>query len=904
MSRLGLQRLPNPVWIFCNILGIVISTDVQAPISLSDHSTTILSLGINSSSQTEKVQRKVWKYSLANSVNLNSAIEAFDWDSILNGIDCDTACQNFTSRLLSFLETYVPNHVKTVKPKDMPWFTANIGRAINKRNKYYRKMATNHSEYNVMLFKEAVNNVKHLVTRAKTSFKERLCNSLNENSTSSKNYWHILRQLLGKKFDPGIPSMCINNSILESDPAKSELFMNRFSMKFHHDFDESTPSNFNDRTDVTVDNVVITKDQVRKALLVLDPSKQGGEDGISNRMLKLVATSIDLPLSNLFNKFIQAGQFPSGWKLGIVVPIFKNKGARVDPDNYRPVCLLNSISKVFERLVYNAMYDHLSLNNLLFERQSGFMPGHDTQKQLIHIVDKILIHFESKKIVRGIFLDIAGAFDGVPHYLLTRKLAAYGIKGNLLSLLTSYLHNRSIKVRVNGSFSNSSPPFFMNCGVPQGSILGPLLFLIYINDLHECIQHSMLYLYADDCSLFFEVPDNLDSATSTQIIQGDLNNLSVWSSKWKLKFKASKSKEVIFHSARKRPRAFENLELDGEIIPRGNSHKHLGFILDTSLTFNDHLTSVVTKCNLLLNPLKGLKHSINSKHLEKIYYSFILPHLEYCSVIFDSANINVLSRLDQVHYRAGLIVSGCVQGTNHQKVFNCLGWSTLGQRRTVKKLTLIFDVEHNLLPAYVQSSFIKYRRPIAFRNDRLRNQINYNVPVNVSNRYTKSTVIDSIRQWNSLPVDIKSSFSRIGFKYRVKLHVCGPKNQVSTTRLSLGRKSEIYLNKARCDLFLKAHFYAHHYTGVENPICKCGNTLQTTKHVFLNCPLLHDQRTSLFTDLGLLPSFNNLYHSLRTIDDRLDTLLNGHNSFPTMTNSNIIDRVSLFLDAVVNLLEI
>jgi hypothetical protein len=332
--------------IFCNNLGFVNNTEVQPPISLSDHSTTMLSLELNSSSQTEYVKRNIWKFSLANSVNLNLAIEDFDWDSILDGDDCDVVCQLFTSRLLSFFDTFVPNYVRIVKPKDMPWFTVNIGRAINRRNRYYRKMAKNHSEHNVKLFKDSVNNVKNLVSRAKTSFNDRLCNSLNENSTSSKNYWHILRQLLGKRFDPGIPSMCVNNSILDNDIAKCKTFMDKLSSKFHHNYDESVSPEFHNQTDVIVENVLITKDMVRKALLTLDPSKQGGEDGLSNRMLKLVASSIDVPMSKMFNKFVQAGHFPSNWKLGIVVPIFKNKGSRVDPDNYRPVSLLNSISKV------------------------------------------------------------------------------------------------------------------------------------------------------------------------------------------------------------------------------------------------------------------------------------------------------------------------------------------------------------------------------------------------------------------------------------------------------------------------------------------------------------------------------------------------------------------------------
>ena len=487
----------------------------------------------------------------------------------------------------------------------------------------------------------------------------------------------------------------------------------------------------------------------------------------------MVLFTLDLPLSNSFCWLLRSGHFPLCWKLGIVVPIFKNKGTKGNPENYRPVTLLNSMSKVFERVVYEGIFEHLTLNSLLFERQSGFIAGHDTQKQLVHIVDTILGHLESKMVVRGVFLDISGAFDGVPHYLLAKKLAAYGIKGNLLKLLTNYLSNRRLKVRVNGSLSSTSAPFFLNSGVPQGSILGPLLFLIYINDLCDSVKNSMLYLYADDCSIFFPVPDNLDPVESTRIMQEDLDNLSAWSRIWKLKFKASKSKEVIFHSPRKKLRVFNDLLMDHDIIHRGTFHKHLGLILDSTLSFNEHLMGITTKCNTLLNPLKLLKFSIKSKHLEQIYSSFILPHLEYCSLVFDSTNQNNLARLDQVHYRAGLIVSGCLHGTNKLKVFECLGWMTLEKRRALKKLTLMYDVEHSGVPSYINRAFTKFRNsePMV----RLRNQRQYNIPVNISTRYAKSAIPNTIRMWNSLPVEIKTIYSRNAFKYNLRLYIGGPR---------------------------------------------------------------------------------------------------------------------------------
>jgi sarcosine oxidase/L-pipecolate oxidase len=211
--------------------------------------------------------------------------------------------------------------------------------------------------------------------------------------------------------------------------------LRRFGVKFHHDHDVAFIPDFARQTNATLEDIVITPASVRKALSNLDPSKQGGVDGISNRMLKRIATSIDLPLCRLFNLFLSHGHFPSNWKLGVVVPIFKNKGNKSSTDNYRPVTLLNCVSKVFERLVYDVMLQYFLRNDLLYEFQSGFIPGHDTQKQLLSIVHMIQCNSENRMVTRGVLLDIAGAFDVVPHFLLLKKLECYGIKGAVFNLI-------------------------------------------------------------------------------------------------------------------------------------------------------------------------------------------------------------------------------------------------------------------------------------------------------------------------------------------------------------------------------------------------------------------------------------------------------------------------------------
>lgn len=254
-------------------------------------------------------------------------------------------------------------------------------------------------------------------------------------------------------------------------------------------------------------------------------------------------------------------------------------------------------------------------------------------------------------------------------------------------------------------------------------------------------------------------------------------------------------------------------------IPRCTTHKHLGLILDSTLSFEHHLTHVITKCNILLNPLKSLKTSLQSSHLEKNYFS-ILPHLEYCSIIFDSANMNILSRLDQIHYHAALIVSGCIWGTSCENTFKCLGWMTLEQRRRVKKMVLMFDVENNNLPKYVNDNCTVFKNPEV--DNRLRNQRPYILPSRMSLKFRKSTVASAISIWCSLPIELKNRYSRNSFKYHVRLHLKGNITNLVSTRLQMPRNIEFLLNRTRCDLIFKSHFYNHNFTNMPDPTCNCG----------------------------------------------------------------------------------
>jgi hypothetical protein len=324
----------------------------------------------------------------------------------------------------------------------------------------------------------------------------------------------------------------------------------------------------------------------------MNPNKSHGCDNISIQMLQLCAESVVIPLGIIFKNIIKTGIFPSQWKFANVTPIHK-KGNKQMVSNYRPISLLPVCSKIFEKILFNNVYKYLVANNLISEHQSGFRPGDSTTNQLLYLVHTIHLALDEQKEVRSVFLDISKAFDKVWHVGLLFKLQQNGIHGILLNLFNSYLSNRNQRVVINGFESEWG---LIEAGVPQGSVLGPLLFLIYINDLENDIKSSVKF-FADDTSLFSIVTNPVLSASE---LNSDLKIIEKWAYQWKMLFNPDPTKQAVeMLFSRKRsdqghpPLFFNNLP-----VVSATSHKHLGITLDNKLLFTKHISEKVSKARM------------------------------------------------------------------------------------------------------------------------------------------------------------------------------------------------------------------------------------------------------------------------------------------------------------------
>ncbi len=403
-----------------------------------------------------------------------------------------------------------------------------------------------------------------------------------------------------------------------------------------------------------LDNIEILQSDVYDTLMSLNTKKATGPDNIGNLFLKNCAPSISHVLTRIFNLSLSLGQFPDSWKIAHIVPIHK-KGSVHDYKMYRPVSLLPCISKVFEKIIFNEVYLHLKRNRILREYQSGFTPGDGTINQLIHINDMISKSMDNMEDVIGCFLDLTRAFDTVWHKGLLYKLDRYGIRNNpdgckIYSWFKSYLTNRGHKVSIDGKTSNVR---FINAAVPQGSVLGPLLFLVYINDVTIDIE-SKIFLFADDTCIFKNGKNNPEMAVG---INSDLNKISLWARKWKITINPTKTVSMLFTKKSKPNKNFV-IKLNNEIIKLSDHHKHLGLWLSSNLTWSKHINESACKARQRRGCIQRHKLRMNRKSLEQCYISFIRPLLEYGCVLFDAANQDELDVLSNIEKEAKRVITG------------------------------------------------------------------------------------------------------------------------------------------------------------------------------------------------------------------------------------------------------
>lgn len=389
----------------------------------------------------------------------------------------------------------------------------------------------------------------------------------------------------------------------------------------------------------------------------LDCSKALGPDLIPTIIYKRCYSSLSQSMTILFNLSLATGVIPNEWKTALVIPVFK-KGDKASISNYRPISLLCIISKILERCIYNHIYPITKHD--INTNQHGFMANRSTNTQLLDFYDRVFSYVDVRKQFDCVFLDFSKAFDSVPHQLLQNKLKSFGYNGTLLNWFKNYMANRRQKVVIQGEDSNYVPVL---SGVPQGSILGPLLFLYYINDLSKCISDNnhQLYLYADDTKL----GSCINNVEDCNELQKTLDMLCTWSITWGLKFNTEKCKYISFGNKNK---IHHTYTMYGIGLEQVSSYTDLGITVCSNLKWDKHINNCVSRANQRIGFIKRcVGHGCSLDVKKKCYISMVRPLLEFNSIIWSGCTKNQLIKIESVQRKTTKYILNSYDGVLNYK---------------------------------------------------------------------------------------------------------------------------------------------------------------------------------------------------------------------------------------------
>ena len=827
--------------IFTNDTQIIASSGTMSPFSNLDHFPVIVSIQTASATKTTNDTHKlIWDYSRLDSDLLIRLLLDVNWEEILNH-DINEATESFINVLLDAAEKAIPRKVIHSKSHQKPWMSAELTKNIRKRDRLFKQAQRSNTKYDWDHWKYQRNMVTSLNKELKRQHIDNQVRKLLTYKRDPFKYHQTLRKITGRTKIDTIPSFeGEDGEILTDNYTKANLLNAYFAKQTKTDKRGTTSQTANRRTSSspvpTLGKITTSEREVLQIINSLDANKSTGPDNIPVKLLKLTAVLIASPLSKLYNKSLELGIYPSKFKEANIKPIFKNKGSPSELTNYRPISLLSSLSKVFEKIVHKHLYAHLSQNNLLTDKQSGYRRDHSAEQQLLYLTHNLYKALDSGNDFTAIYLDISKYFDKIWHEgLLFKCRHEFGITDSLYNWLKSYLSDRRQRVQIGDTFSKTE---IVNAGCPQGSVLGPLLALIYLDNLSTRTQNDILF-FADDVSLY--APHTKDNLNKTQTsLQNDLNEIQKYGEEWAITFNTSKTIQQTFsRSQQNTPPA---LKFGDDIIPIRENHAHLGMSFSKDLRFHQHINEICKKVNRTLNPLYPIASYIPREILDQIYKTYTRPHFDFYDTVYDGhITIQDAHRLEVLQNRAARLVTGALFRTPTERLLRDLGWDKLKARRQMHKITLYhtFNNAKQKIPNYVKSILPGTRSQKTER--KLRNHSSHTLLPHRTRSYQSSFFLSTAKLWNTLPESLRS-LSHTSFKKEInkRLGVSKPPDYYT-----LGSKTgNILHTRLRTEMsYLNSHRFQINKT--DTPECCCGYPKEDVRHYVLFCPNYDIQRQEL-----------------------------------------------------------
>lgn len=726
-----------------NILDLILTNEndlvndvtVDCNLGTSDHHS--LSFVINRDNKMVETNNKLFpNFKLANFDLLRKTLKQIDWaeiwqtDSSHPNAPIHETWNHFSIRLKQLIQTSgIPFAPKRTNINKTPsWITTEIKQISNRKNKLYKKFQITKNDLDYHHFILEKRNFKSKLRRNRRNYEKYTAKLAKKNPKIFHRYCNFsqrVKQNIGPLVDKDGKQLIDNKEIV----VELNNFFASVFIKENNDisYKECLPS---DKPNFT--EIFINKEITLKYLSKLNIYKSPGPDEMYPRIIKEIKNEIADPLSSFFQKSVDKGTVPFDWKLADVTPIYKKKGKKSNASNYRPISLTSIIGKILETIIRDQIVQFLEINSLIKNSQHGFRNRRSCLTNLLEFFKDVFEHVDAGHPYDVIYFDFKKAFDKVPHRRLLYKLEFLGIRGKALDWIKNWLTDRKQRVVLNGIASDWQP---VTSGIPQGSVLGPILFIVYINDLDENI-HSNISKFADDTKLGGMV----HSQKQIESIQKDINALSKWSEKWLMEFNEDKCS--VIHFGKKNPK--HNYTLRKTSIKSVEKQRDLGVIISHDLKSKSQVIEAAKKANRMLGMInRSIKYKCKD-NIIPLYNSLVRPHLEYCVQFWSPLYNYDRQKLEKIQKRATKMIPE-VRHMEYEDRLKHLNLFSLDKRRERGDLIQTFKIIKKL--DNVDPSFYFSKNVLNTRNNGYK-LAKADFKSSIGGHFFTNRVFD---KWNSLP---------------------------------------------------------------------------------------------------------------------------------------------------------
>ena len=721
------------------------------PCTISDHymTYTVLQHQRNKHGATKYVTYRDFKNFDPISFNVD-LMDCNLYHVVNNCSSLDEAWEEWSSRVLGVMNNHAPLKTSRLKARSNPWMTRDIINMMYRRDYLLRKAVEKNDSSLYKEYKSLRNKVVSEIRNAKQQYySDEIIKS-----KSSKAMWKTIRTLVSARKGGDCPPMAPN--------VLNDYFAN-IGPRLNCTFPGEPVLNWS-RPDCMYKFEIktILEDDVFKYFSTLSAESNIDVLGFDTKLLTCGADVLTPSLTVLFNASISESYLPADWKRARVTPIYKGAGPQDDPGNYRPISIVSHIPKALEKCINSQLMAYLDKYELLTCDQSAFRSGHSTTTAAHKLFDDLFDNINEGLINGSCFLDLKKCFDTIDHGLLLQKLEKYGIGDGELLWFKNYLSVRTQAVACNGRMSEFKP---MRTGVPQGSVLGPLLFLIFINDLPDCLMCTACNIYADDTEI--HCCDNTVDEVE-EFLQRDVDNLGKWFYDNRLVLNGAKSYSMLTSCNRDRVCEPLNLIVDGIRIEQVNCTKYLGSHPDSMLTWSTHINQLCKKIAPKIGLLRRLRHIVPLECLKKIYLSTVQSHIDYLITVWGYTSNVYVKMVQRLQNRAARIITANydrdVRGIDIVKE---LGWMNVSQRRDYFTAVLVYKSLHGIAPDHLSDLFT-YVRDINRYSTRSTSTNELFVPRVKKSIFMRSLQYNGAKLWNSLPQSLRSAGTLGIFKHGCK----------------------------------------------------------------------------------------------------------------------------------------